>query len=71
MFAAILLCCGGVQAQTKRSDDFRVEDAPSAVQAAARIIPINSARAYTVNGTQATDSTRGVVIEQGQKSIRR
>jgi glucose-1-phosphatase len=25
MLAAILLCCGGVQAQTKRSDDFRAK----------------------------------------------
>ena len=48
-----------------------IEDTPSAVQAAARIVPINSTQAYTLNGTQATDSTRGVVIEQGQKSIRR
>ena len=48
-----------------------IEDATSAVPAAARMIPINSAHAYTLNGVLATDSTRGVVVEQGQKTIKR
>lgn len=33
--------------------------------------PSTSTRAYTINGTPANDSTRGVVISQGQKTVRR
>ena len=45
-----------------------IEDAATAVPAA-RIVPINSAHRYTVSGIQATDSTRGVVIENGKKTV--
>ena len=34
-------------------------------------VPVRSIPPYTLNGIQSTDSTRGVVIEQGQKSVRR
>ena len=47
-----------------------IEDATSTVPAVARIFPIDSAHTYTLTGTQATDSSRGVVIEQGQKTVR-
>lgn len=33
--------------------------------------PSTSTRAYTINGTPANDSTRGIVISQGQKTVRR
>ena len=33
--------------------------------------PSTSTRAYTINGTPANDRTRGVVISQGQKTVRR
>ena len=48
-----------------------IEDAPTAVRPAARIIPISEGRAYTLGGSQATDSTRGVVIENHQKVVRK
>ncbi len=47
-----------------------IEDIPTSLPAAARIVPINDGRAYTLYGTQATDSTRGIVIENNQKVIR-
>ena len=48
-----------------------IEDAPTAVRSAAQIIPISEGRAYTLSGSQATDSTRGVVIENHQKVVRK
>lgn len=48
-----------------------IEDAPTAVSAAARIVPIGDGRTYTLNGMQATDSTRGLVIENHQKVVKR
>ncbi|MBR5688037.1 MAG: phosphatase PAP2 family protein [Prevotella sp.] len=33
--------------------------------------PSTSTKAYTISGTPATDSTRGVIISQGQKTVRR
>ena len=33
--------------------------------------PSTSTRAYTINGAPANDSTRGIVISQGQKTVRR
>jgi len=47
-----------------------IEDAPTAVRSA-RIIPISEGRAYTLQGTQANDSTRGIVIENNKKVVRR
>jgi len=43
-----------------------IEDAPTAVPAA-RIVPMNSLRSYTLDGRQANDSTHGVVIENNHK----
>jgi glucose-1-phosphatase len=43
-----------------------IEDAPTAVPAA-RIIPMNSLRSYTLDGRQANDSTHGVIIENNHK----
>ncbi|MCR5239623.1 MAG: histidine-type phosphatase [Prevotella sp.] len=48
-----------------------IEDSETSISPAARIIPINEGHAYTLNGMQANDSTRGVVIENGQKIIKR
>ncbi len=48
-----------------------IEDAPTAVSAAARIVPIGDGRTYTLNGMQATDSTRGLVIENHQKVVKK
>ena len=47
------------------------DDEATAVPASARIVPIGSTRLYTLNGTQTTDSFRGIVIGQGQKTVRR
>ena len=47
-----------------------LEDVPTSVQQA-RTTPVNSSKAYTLSGTVATDSTRGIVIEQNQKIYRK
>jgi glucose-1-phosphatase len=48
-----------------------IEDVPTAVSPAARIIPINEGRAYSLDGTMATDSTRGIVIDGTRKVARK
>ena len=48
-----------------------IEDSETAVPPAARIIPISDGRAYTLNGIRTSDSTHGVVIEDGRKIIRK
>ena len=47
-----------------------IEDA-TAVAAPARVIPISEGRSYTLSGTQANDSTRGIVITDHQKVVRK
>ena len=47
-----------------------IEDA-TAVAAPARVIPISEGRTYTLSGTQANDSTRGIVISDHQKVVRK
>ena len=47
-----------------------IEDA-TAVAAPARVIPISEGRSYTLSGTQANDSTRGIVISDHQKVVRK
>lgn len=47
-----------------------IEDAATSVSAS-RTASANTQHAYTLNGTSVTDSTRGVIIKQGQKAIRR
>ena len=46
-----------------------IEDEPNSVSVP-RTVPVNAPQAYTLDGAQATNSTRGVVIEHGQKVIR-
>jgi len=46
-----------------------IEDVPTEVRAA-RIVPIGSAHAYRLSGTQAADSARGLVIDGNKKVIR-
>ena len=48
-----------------------IEDVVTEVPAATITVPVRSIPPYTLNGIQSTDSTRGVVIEQGQKAVRR
>ena len=48
-----------------------IEDVVTEVPATTITVPVRSIPPYTLNGIQSTDSTRGVVIEQGQKSVRR
>ncbi len=48
-----------------------IEDEPTAVRPTARIIPISEGQAYTIQGIQASDSTRGIVIENNKKIIRK
>ena len=47
-----------------------IEDA-TAVAAPAHVIPISEGRSYTLSGTQANDSTRGIVITDHQKVVRK
>jgi glucose-1-phosphatase len=46
-----------------------IEDAPTAVTSASRDVTIGEGRAYTLNGTPADASTRGIVIRNGKKVI--
>lgn len=48
-----------------------IEDAPTAVSSATRSVPLTDGRAYTLSGVQTNQSTRGLVIENGQKIIRK
>lgn len=48
-----------------------IEDAPTAVPAASLVAPESDSRSYTLTGVQATDSTRGIVIENNQKRVRK
>ena len=47
-----------------------IEDAPTAVSAATRTATISDGHSYTLNGTSAHVSTRGVVIKNDKKIIR-
>ena len=46
-----------------------IEDVTDYVRPAARIIPIGQGRAYTLGGTQANDSTRGIVVTDNRKVV--
>ena len=46
-----------------------IDDETTAVSSA-RIVPIGPTRAYRLDGTQAKDSTRGIVIENNRKYVR-
>ena len=46
-----------------------IEDATDDVRPAARIIPIGQGRTYTLGGTQANDSTRGIVVTDNRKVV--
>ena len=48
-----------------------IEDDATAVAAPARVIPISEGRTYTLSGAQANDSTRGIVISDHQKVVRK
>ena len=48
-----------------------IEDDATAVAAPARVIPISEGRSYTLSGAQANDSTRGIVISDHQKVVRK
>ena len=48
-----------------------IEDAPTAVPAASLVAPESDSRSYTLTGVQASDSTRGIVIENNQKRVRK
>jgi hypothetical protein len=47
-----------------------IEDAPTAVYSATRAVPTSEGHSYTLNGTPANASTRGIVIKNGKKIIR-
>ena len=48
-----------------------IEDDPTAISSATRSVSVTDGRAYTLNGVVANDSTRGLVIQNGQKIIRK
>ena len=47
-----------------------VRPASTAVQSA-RLVPISAGRAYTVDGQPATHHTRGIVVSEHRKSVRK
>jgi glucose-1-phosphatase len=47
-----------------------IEDAPTSVSPATRAATTSEGHSYTLNGTPANASTRGIVIRNGQKIIR-
>ena len=82
MVAAAIIAATSLQAQTERSDNFRakyeamaeydaIEDIPTAVSATSRTVTTGEERSYTLNGTPANASTRGLVISNGKKIIRK
>ena len=46
-----------------------IEDIPTAVTSATRTVTSGDERSYTLNGTPANASTRGIVISNGKKTI--
>ena len=48
-----------------------IEDIPTAVTAATRTVTTGDERSYTLNGSPANASTRGIVISNGKKTIRK
>ena len=48
-----------------------IEDAATDVPSPARIVPISQGRSYTLGGMQANDSTRGVIVSDNQKVVKR
>lgn len=57
-------------AETMTEYDAIKDTETSAIPAPATTIPSGSARSYTLSGTQASNSYRGIVIEQGHKTAR-
>jgi hypothetical protein len=47
-----------------------IEDAPTAVSSATRTAATSEGHSYTLNGTPANASTRGIVIRSDKKTIR-
>ena len=48
-----------------------IEDASTDIPAAAQIIPINTGRVYTLSGIPASEESRGIVIQNHQKIMRK
>lgn len=48
-----------------------IEDETTVAPAASRIMPVSPSHPYTLKGVHATDSTRGIVIDHGQKTVRK
>lgn len=59
------------QLEKAREEYKALKGAPTAVRSAQFIQHPAATRAYTLQGTPATDSTRGIVIEDGQKAVRK
>ncbi|MBR1427920.1 MAG: phosphatase PAP2 family protein [Prevotella sp.] len=55
----------------KAQQEYKQKIGETVGMSAAKIVEHPSARAYRINGTPATDNTRGVVIEGNQKVVRR
>jgi len=47
-----------------------IEDVSTAVSSA-RIVPLSTAKAYTLQGTPATEDTRGIIVENNLKVVRK
>ena len=48
-----------------------IEDTATDVPSSARIVPISQGHSYTLGGMQANDSTRGIIISDNQKVVKR
>ena len=48
-----------------------IEDAPTAIFSPAPVNPVSEGRSYTLSGAQASDSTRGIIIADRQKVVRK
>ena len=48
-----------------------IEDAPTAVSSATRTATTNEGHSYMLNGIPANASTRGIVISNGKKTIKK
>ena len=70
-FCALQNCPEYIAQMKKAQAEYAEKTGQTVSVPAATIVEHPATRAYRLNGAVATDSTRGIVIEEGQKSIRK
>ncbi len=70
-FCALQNCPEYIAQMKKAQAEYAEKTGQTVSVPAATIVEHPATRAYRLNGSVATDSTKGIVIEEGQKSIRK